>query len=156
MKLTGGRNEKKGQLKVIFDKHLESHKIKKGGNKMSEKYKNNLKKLYIFICEEKGNRFVYYISGEDFTGSPEQKAIRELEKNTGFGFKEKPEIIDKLLNKSINKKEIIASFNPIVKQLYQEAIKIIPDETNYTLLKIDFDNKKSKIYEAFLKRTGRI
>ena len=35
MKLTGGRNEKKGQLKAIFDKHLESHKIKKGENKMT-------------------------------------------------------------------------------------------------------------------------
>lgn len=123
---------------------------------MSEKHKNNLEKLYIFICEEKGSRFIYYISGEDFIGSPEQKEINDLEKNTGFGFIEKPEIIDKLLKESINKKEIVASFNPLVKKLYQETIKIIPDETNYTLLKWDFDNKKSKIYEAFLKRTGRI
>lgn len=105
-------------------------------------------------CEVEGKKYITHIIGGNFENSPEDKAIKELEKNTGFGFIQNDKIIDKRLNESINKEEIIASFNPIVKMLYQEGIKILPDNINRTLLSCDFENKKMKIYEDFVKRTG--
>ena len=107
----------------------------------------------IATCKVEGKKYITHIIGGDFIDSPEYKAIRELEKNTGFGFIENTEIINERLNKPINREEIVASFNPLTRKMYQEITKIIPDKINYTLLSCDFENKKMKIYEDFAKRT---
>lgn len=138
------------------DEYERMHKLEKIEKKIGKEIKREEKTPIIAYCEEEGIKYVVNIIGGDFKDSPEDKAIKDLEKNTGFGFIENTEIINKLLNKPVNKKEIIASFNPLVRKMHQEIIKIMPDKTNYTLLKSDLENKKMKIYEAFLKRTGRI
>jgi hypothetical protein len=139
-----------------IDEYERMHKLEKIEKKIGKEIKREEKTPIISYCEEGGIKYVVNIIGGDFKDSPEDKEIRELEENTGLGFIENPEIIDNLLNKPVNEKEIIASFNPLVRKIYQETIKIVPDKINYTLLKYDLYNKKIKIYEAFLKRTGRI
>jgi len=138
------------------DEYERMHKLEKIEKKINKEIKREEKTPIIFYCEEEGIKYVVNIIGGDFKDSPEDKEIRELEENTGLGFIENPEIIENLLNKPVNEKEIIESFNPLVRKIYQETIKIVPDKINYTLLKYDLYNKKIKIYEAFLKRTGRI
>ena len=139
-----------------IDEYERMHKLENIEKKIGKEIKREEKTPIIAYCEEEGEKYITHIIGGDFKDSPEDKAIKDLEKNTGFGFIENTEVINKLLNKPINKKEIIASFNPLVRKMHQEIIKIMPDKTNYTLLKSDLENKKMKIYEAFLKRTGRI
>ena len=138
------------------DEYEGMHKLEKKEKKIGKEIKREEKTPIIAYCEEEGIRYVVNIIGGNFKDSPEDKAIRELEKNTGFGFIQNTEVINKRLNKPVNEKEIIASFNPLTRKMYQEIIKIMPDKINYTLLSCDFENKKMKIYEDFVKRTGRI
>jgi len=121
---------------------------------VDEEIKKRGKLPIIGTCKFEGKEYITHVIGGDFIDSPEYKEIRELEKNTGFGFIENSEIIKKRLNKPINKEEIIASLNPLAKKMYQEMIEIMPDGINYNLLKCEFENKKMKIYEDFAERTG--
>ena len=130
---------------------MSKEKIKKNVDKEFKKWGEPPYKSYRTVDEKK---YFTHIIGGNFKDSPEDKAIKELEKNTGFGFIANGKIINKRLNKPINKEEIITSFNPIIRKMYQELIKILPDKINYNLLSCDFENKKMKIYEDFVKRTG--
>lgn len=130
---------------------MSEEKIKKNVDK---EIKKGGEPLIVSSKKVEGKEYFTLITGGNFKDSPEDKAIKELEKSTGFGFMPNDKIINERLNKPINKEEIIASFNPIIRERYQEVIEMMPDKTNRTLLSLDFENKKMKIYEDFVKRTG--
>ena len=66
--------------------------------KNKQRNKKRRKTPIIAYCEEEGKKYITHIIGGDFKDSPEDKAIKDLEKNTGFGFIENTEVINKLLN----------------------------------------------------------